>query len=232
MVFGAIAFSATAAQAEVGAQWLLAEKAPGTNLVKFLEASVGLEAETTLVLHTKIAGTAVLFLCTQAEAVNVVLKANGSIGEGAKIRFSSCTTNLNGVTSKPCEPNNGGTEPGVIMTSAGHGLLILHKLANGAVDDLIKITPDAGTTYFAFQMGEECAIGEKVPVIGSVTLRDCENLSLTHLVKHLVEFSSTTALTELWVVSKTAEHVSTILGSAWAFLAGAHEGLKFSGDPA
>ncbi len=67
-------------------------------------------------------------------------------------------------------------------------------------------------------------------MIGSLTLKDCENLALTHLVEHLVE--QFTPLTELWTISKTTEHKATLLGSAWAFLTGEHEGLKWSGDPA
>jgi hypothetical protein len=60
-------------------------------------------------------------------------------------------------------------------------------------------------------------------------VKDSENLSLVNLVKHLVEIGP---LTELWAISKTAEHVVTVLGSSWVFLTGAHEGLKFSADPA
>jgi hypothetical protein len=226
MVFGLMAFSASA---QASGQWLFAEKAPNSGLVAFLEATVGLEAETPGVLHSKIAGIAVLFECTTLQTVGATLKASGTIGTGAKIKFSGCITKLNGATSAPCQPKAGGTEAGVINTNAGHGLIELHELAGGVKDDVVKILPDVGETFATIEMSAECAIGTKVPVIGKATLKDCENLSLTHLVKHLVE---TGPLTELWVISKTAEHVSTILGSAWAFLTGAtHTGLKFSGDP-
>ena len=110
MVFGLMAF-ASAAQAEVGAKWLFAEKAPNSGLVPFLEATVGLEAETTGILHSEIAkGTKVLFECTTLQAVGATLKAEGKVGNGAKIKFSGCITKLNGVTSGPCKPKAGGTE--------------------------------------------------------------------------------------------------------------------------
>ena len=104
----------------------------------------------------------------------------------------------------------------------------MHELAGGVKDDLLSILPDEGETFATIEMGPECAIGQKVNVIGKATLKDCEGLALTHLVKHLVEVGP---LTELWVISKTPEHVATILGSVWAFLTGEHVGLKFSGDP-
>src|SRR3954469_22852589 len=101
MVLGLMAFSATAAQALP--EWLLAEKAPGTNLIKFLAASLGLEKETTPILHTKIAGSTVLYECSTIQAVNAKLLANGAVGEaegavkGSKVKFGGCITKLNGV---------------------------------------------------------------------------------------------------------------------------------------
>ena len=97
VVFGLMALGATAAQAEVGAKWLLA-KSDGT-LIPFLNATVGLEAETPGILHSKIAGIAVLFECQKLSTENATLTANGSIAEGGKIRFTECITKLNGVTS-------------------------------------------------------------------------------------------------------------------------------------
>lgn len=160
-----------------------------------------------------------------------MLKANGSIGEGAKIKLSGCTFDLNGITSPECEPKSGG-EAGVVRTNTVHGLIVLHKLASGVTDDLLQILPDAGETLVTFESSPTCPIGAKVPLIGKFTIKDCEGLSLTHLVKHLVEVGTSAELTQLWMVSKTAEHETVVLGGAWAFLTGAHEGLKISGDPA
>ncbi len=237
VLFGVMAFGATAAHAEKGAQWLFAEKGAGTKLVAFLEAKVGLEAEenVVLVLHTEILKLKVLFLCTAVKAVNAVLKANGSIGEGAKLLFSGCTTDLGGEPAPECTPKDKEDgEAGTIVTKPGHGLIELHELAGGVKDDIVRILPDnvggkPSEVFATLELGPECSIGTKVNVIGKATLKDCEGLFLEHLVKHLVE---TGPLTELWTISKTAEHVATILGSVWAFLEGEHEKLKWSGDPA
>lgn len=254
VVFGVMAFGAAAAHAEVGAQWLLAELFKDANgevlvkLIPFLPATVELKKETTGILHSKISGTEVLFECEEIKAINAKLLPNGSIGEkegavsGSKVRFSGCKTKLKGVESKPCEPNAGGTEPGVINTSSGHGLIVLHILKNEkgeeiGKDELVKILPDSGETFATIEMGKECSIGTKVPVIGEAFLKDCLKQFLEHKLEHLVEVDGTvkeggTGLTKLWVISKTTEHEATILGSAWAFLGGVHKGLHFSGDPA
>jgi hypothetical protein len=214
-----MAFSASVAEAETGARWLILDESGA--LLSNIEASINLEADTTEVLHAEIAKTKVLFECTAISAENAVLKPNGSIGNGAKIKFSGCITKLNGVTSPACVPKAGGTETGVIYTQPLHGLIVS--------DNLLRILPDSGETFVIKELGAECSIGSKVPVIGKLFFKDCENLSLTHLVKHLLEVDTSTAL---WVISKTAEHLTTILGSGWAFLSGAHQGLKFSVDPA
>jgi hypothetical protein len=230
-----MAFGAGAAQAETGAAWLLAEKEPNSGLIALLDAEVGLEKETTGILHSKILGIAVLFECEGIATVNAKLLPNGSIGEktgtvsGSKIKFSGCITKLNGATSAVCEPNAGGTEKGVINTTAGHGLIVLHETVAKVKTELTQILPDVGETFATIEMSKECAIGSKVPVIGKAFLEDCEGKFLTHLVKHLVQVGP---LTELWTISKTAEHVATILGSSWAKLLGTHAGFKFSGDPA
>jgi hypothetical protein len=224
VIFGLMSFSTSTAQAEVGAKWLFGEKS-------FLEAEVGAETELTLIIHFKII-VPVLIKCNVLSAKNARLKANGSIGNGAKLKFSGCVVELNGVVSSACEPKAGGTEKGVINTNAMHGLLVLHKLASGTTDNLIKITPDVGETFAVVEMGEECSIGEIIPIIGTAALKDCGGSLLTQLVKHLLEFGSKAELTELWAVSKTAEHALSILVSFWFFLTGEHTGLKFSGDPA
>jgi len=227
VVFGTMAFSATVAQAEVGSKWLFAQRPPQTELVPFLESSLGFEAETTIIKHTIISGVSVLFECKKMVAVNATLKANGSIGNGAKIKYSECITKLNGATSAACEPNAGGKEKGVINSQPLHALIVLHELAGGVKDDLIQVLPDSGSTLLVIEMGEECSIGEKVPIFGKLTFKDCESAFLTHLVKHLMEVGP---LTELWAINLT--HPVTVLGSWWVFLTGMHEGMKWSGDPA
>jgi hypothetical protein len=229
MVFGLMAFSPVA-HAEIGAKWLILDST-GTVLTN-LEASLGLEKESRLQIHAKIGPITILWGCQRVSGVNMTLKANGSIGAGAKIKFSECVTELNGSVTSACEPKAGGTESGVINTTASHGLVVLVVLTGGTKDDLVKWLPDTGETFAFVEMGPECPIGEKVPIIGKVAIKDCEGHFLTHLVKHLMQMGSKAEGTELWVISKTVEHETTISGSFWAFLTGAHTGLLWGADPA
>jgi hypothetical protein len=229
-------FGATAAQGTVGAKWLVLK----TNGALMSESevnegtiSVALEAETTGILHTKIAGVTVLFECTKIGFEKAFLLANGSIGEskgfvkGSKVQFSGCITKLNGVTSKACQPTAKFFESGVIRTNTGHALLVLHELVSGVRDDFVQFLPDTGETFATIEMSEECSIGEKVPIIGKLLIKDAFS-ALTHLTHHLIEVGP---LTELWSISKTPEHIATVLGSAFASLGGAGFTLSWAGDP-
>jgi hypothetical protein len=243
MVFALMAFGATSAQAEVGANWLIlnakGEKKTGAEL----HAVVGLRKDTDYTLHTETLKIKVLFLCEKIEAINARLQEQGIIGNtvvtnasglkegrGSQVRFFECKTILNGVESKECIPTDPVGGPGTIFTKLGHGLLRLHE-----GNDITKILPDVGTEFAAIKTGpaekNECPIGTNVPVTGSLALKDCENLALTHLKEHLVE--PFTPLTLLFAFgSETKEHEATLLGSAWAFLGEEHKGLLWSGDPA
>lgn len=231
VMLGAIAFSASAAQAEVGAQWLFAEKGAGTNLVPFLEAALGFEADNTPYnLHTTIFGKALLVECKAISIENATLKANGSIGAGAKIKFGACIIKLNGVTKPECEPRAGkAEEKGVIRTNGLHALLQLHELAAGLQDSTIVFSPDSGKVWAVIEMGSECPLGSEIQIFGVLKAKDCENRLSTHLVKHLLEPGPGEGL---WIIKNDAEHQITALVSWWVFLTGAHEGLKWSGLPA
>jgi hypothetical protein len=192
-----------------------------------LHASVGVEAESVHVLHTEILKIKVLFLCSTVKLINAKLLANGSVGEaegavkGSKLLYSGCTTDLNGVESSECKPKDAVDGAGTIVTKAGHALAILGT----AGEDLVRLLPDEGETFATIEFPAACPLGTKIPVLGKVVFKDCENLALTHLVKHLSEVGPGA---ELWVISKTAEHTTIILGSTWIFLTGEHLGLKFS----
>jgi hypothetical protein len=129
------------------------------------------------------------------------------------------------VAAPECTPSDPTDGAGFIITKQLHALLVLGI----AGEDLIKVIPDVGKTFLTLVFPASCPIGTSAPVIGELFFKDCENLMLTHLVKHLLE---TGPGTKLFTISETAEHVSTLLGSAWAFLAGEHIGLQWSGDPA
>jgi hypothetical protein len=231
VVFGLMAFS-TSAQATTGAKWLILTSGGVLKEGSTLHASINLEADTpTLVLHSEILKIKVLFLCTALRAVEAKLLANGSIGKeegvvsGSKVLFSNCTTDLNGVQNSECTPTDPTDGAGFIVTKPGHALLVLGTSG----EDLTEIIPDTPKTFATIVLPAGCPIGTSVPVIGTLRLKDCENLALTHLVKHLVEEGPGT---KLFTISETAEHAATLLGSAWAFLTGEHLNLKWSGDPA
>jgi hypothetical protein len=227
-IFSLMAFSATVAHGETGAKWLLAK--PLVGLILFLDASVGAEIDAVMVLHVlRAPGVEVLFLCTALQAAGAKLKANGSVGEGFKITFSGCSTDVNGAPNSPCVPTDKIAGKGKIVTNSLHGLIVLHELADGVKDDLFSIAPDTGETLALIEMPVECILGTKAPVFGKVVLEDGGGLALTHLIKHLVKAGP---LTELWAFSTAPSQKASLKGSAWAFLAGEHAGLQFSGDPA
>jgi len=192
-----------------------------------LAVSKSLEAalDETGVLHTKIGGNAVLFECTSARLVGVSLELVGAV-KGGDIKFEGCITKVNGVTNKACEPNDSGTNPGVILTNPIDGLIVLHELADKTLADivllesLVKETVGGVTeqVFARMKMGSECPIGTNIPIIGPhITLIDITNgvadgkEILKELLTHLVEVGP---LTEIWALSLTEEHKATILGKA------------------
>jgi hypothetical protein len=209
LVFALMGLASSGAQA---AATLVLE---GSTVVE--KGEVVLTTDVPGVLHSKISGSSVLFECPTISAVNANVLAGGTIGKetkegkpvGASVKFSGCKTKLNGAEAAACEPNAGGTQPGVIVTSSGHAALVL----NASKEELTQVLPDSGETFANIEMSKLCAIGTKVPVIGKLFLKDCENAFLIHQLKHLVEEGPGT---ELWTISKTEEHKATLLGSAWA----------------
>jgi hypothetical protein len=203
LVFALMGVAASGTQA---ATWLVLE---GGGVTEGVGGEVVLEKDTTLILHTKISGIAVLYTCTTIKAINVKLAAAGTIAKGGKIDFGGCITKLNEAESKVCEPTNAGTEKGLIVTKFVHSALVL----NAEKEELLETAPDEGETLATIEMSKECAIGTKVPLIGALLLKDCEKAFLIHKEFHLFEASPGTVL---FVISKTEEHKATLLGSWFA----------------
>jgi len=202
---------------------------------KSLEAAL----DETGILHFTFAGNAVLYECNKVELVGVSLETGGAV-KGGNIKFSECITKINGFTNPACEPNDSGTNPGVILTSPFDGLLDLHELAGGAKDDITLFTSLVEEViggvkqpvWARLKMGTECPIATNFPIVGpQITLRDVTNgvsngsELLKELSTHLVEVGP---LTELWWASKTDEHKAIILGRAKVMLR-SHE--PWSGNP-
>jgi hypothetical protein len=231
VVFGVMAFGATAAQAEVGANWLILTKAGVLKTGAELNALIEGETDKTGILLTTILKIKTEITCPTFKVEKAKLIKEGTISEGSVI-FSECTIKLNGVANANCVPHTTGRGAGIVATEPFTGLIKLHLLKPSEVkDETVLIAPVNTEKRFAtLIMSEACPIGEKVPIAGELSIKDCEGKFLEHLVKHLTE--EFVPLTELWTISNTAEHKTTLDGSAWMFLGGEHAGLKFAGDPA
>jgi hypothetical protein len=233
VVFGLMAFS-TSAQATVGAHWWILDGSGNKIDAANLEAEVGLTKDSAVItLHAELSsGTKFLVLCTNLVAENIKLKANGSIGTGGKVKFTGCTVDLNGAAAPACTPTDAVGGAGTVVTKPGHGLIVLNT--GGTASEVVLLLPDSGETFATLELGATCAVGSKVNVIGPhFVIRDCEGLFKSHIAKHLIEEEASGSVkTELWVISKTTEHIAKILGSAYAFLTGNHTGLLFGGEAA
>lgn len=214
---GLLAVVAAFTYAEVGSSWSVNGSKVTSTLLPTIQVH---ELGSGVTLLSKVLGQQLAVSCSAAEVMNAKLETEGTISSGSKLKFSGCTTKIGGTTSKACEPHIG-AEKGVIVSSGMKGSLVLQEKVA-----VTRFEPTAGTTLATLEMSEECSLGEKLPVIGAITLRDAELAN--EAVKHVfVEGPST----ELWVISKTAEHAATIDGSVTLALTGAHLGLKWSGTP-
>jgi hypothetical protein len=228
LAFSLMAIWAGAAQAEsTGGSWAYIGSGTVEELKTFegslAEPEIGVEIDTTLILHAEaLEGTKVLYECKKVSAPEGKLKGNG-VGLG-RLVFAECVTFLNGSLSAPCKPKGG-----IITTNQIKAQMLLHKLAGGTIDKILMAegeTEAGGAANFASIASEgACALGTKVSVGGKIAL-ELSNPT-THEVKHL--FKEFAPLTAMWIISNTAEHKASLLGSGWAFLSGAHVGLKWAG---
>lgn len=205
------------ASADPPGDWLVAKAKITASLLPLLAMKVEGSDETLL---SKIVGIKVEKLCTAVELIEARLEVEGRISSGAKVRLSGCQIKLNGSLSKPCEPHSG-AEKGVIVSKPLKGVLALHEGAG-----IVQLQPASGTTFMTFETGEECAIGESIPVGGTLVFKDAA--LTTEATEHLIVEGP---LNNLWFVSNTPEHKVTFDGSALVTLAGEHTGQQWSGLP-
>jgi hypothetical protein len=224
IVFSVMAFSATAAQAEVGSKWLVLKTVNGAleteaEIETNKERLVGEIENKTVSILTKVLGLKIEILCTAGELIDALLGVTGSVKNGAKIKFTGCVVreaNAGLALLPGCKPHSLGAAVGTIETDPLHALIGLHELAGGVKHDVIVVLPDVGTELIHLLLEEECVIGELISIFGKLTLWDCQEEgkgALKHLVTHL--FTEFKPLTKLFVISDTAEHLETSLdGSA------------------
>jgi len=230
LVLGLMAVAASSAQAEVGSNW----RVNGSNIttlepelkIKEIEELKTAPVGKHLVLLTKILGLLTHILCSAASLFGPTgtgapkLQKEGKVSEG-KVSFSGCATFLSGSTtaSAPCLPKTAGVND-TIETNVAKGLL---ALVGGEGET--KITSVSGGPLAVVESSEECAVGLKINIAGTLILKDCQKAIGTELVDHLVEMDNVNS------TLTASGQVATIDGSILVALKGAHEGLKWSGIP-
>jgi hypothetical protein len=221
LVASVMAISTSSAQA--AGSWLVGTtQITGTGFSVNLLAAVGGEIEgTSGTLLTHLLNLRVAVTCTTLFSMtNMVLQGEGKLFEGAKVTFTGCTVTQGDIT---CLVKSPGAALGTIETNELKGELVLHT--GGVV--LVKIEPKSATAGFVtlhFE-GEECLLPLLNKISGVLFLKDCENKAETFAVKHLIEQGPLTSLT---VGADTAEHLETSIdGSAWVSLGGAHTGQEW-----
>jgi hypothetical protein len=166
-----MAFSAGAAQAEAGAQWLILTSGGLTKTGQELSAGVLSTLENNdASLLTKIVGIKTRFLCTAGTLVGVKLESEGRITNGGKANFTGCVTYLNEELAPECTPKSPGAALETIETNATKGEIVLHEPSAGVREGVNKIEPKEGDTFVTLEAGVGCPIGNKIPLIGKFFL--------------------------------------------------------------
>jgi hypothetical protein len=230
LMLGLMTFVTNSAHAEAGSKWTLLNEALTvlSEVTTTLLPEVTAEIDVTPILLAELSKKAIALSCTSVAIEGAKLKTSGTLGEG-KATFTGCTFAIGGVVQPSCKPHSAGDPEGTIKSNPAHGLLRLHS---GTLTVLVLPTTGINGTFAMIVLGKEgvlneCAVGEKITVNGELSIQDCLKEFTQHKVKHLInEFA---ALTDLWILNKTAEHKATIDGSAWAFLIGEHKGMLFAG---
>lgn len=189
-------FSVGSAQ---GASWMV----KGKDLVEGQLPSLTVRGHGTLLFSA--AGVHVKILCTGYGMIGAHLIWGVIPYLLGSLRGTGCTITLNGALAKSCEPHTG-AEKGVIVTNELEGPL---TLVSG--QGVTVLGPKKGETVITIETGEECAIGEKIPIIGKLAFKDSGGKSglETEAKVHTVEEGPGT---ELWAFTKTEEHKTKFEG--------------------
>jgi hypothetical protein len=217
LVLGLVVLGTSASQAEKGANWMVNGKNVSASLLPTVQIN-GIVNKTISLIATTGGGTKVEILCTAAEFLGAKLESEGSISPGNTTRFTGCLTKLNGTLSPSCEPSTEG-KAGVVVSKPLKGLLILHE-----GEPLIEFKPVTGETFVVLSLGEECTIGEELPVTGTSTVKDKNGKFTTEAVSHTVSQGAGSKLT-------FCGGPATVVGEAILGLAGEHAGLTWSALP-
>ncbi len=169
------------------------------------------ENKTLAFLWTTKNGVAITHLCLTAAVIGMKMLPSGSTTEG-KLRFTGCVTLLNGTLSPACYPRGHLGEKGVFETN---------KITATAVAGGIKYQPVEGENFAALELGEECAIGESLPVTGALFLKESAGTFEKEQVTHLFDQGSSS----IAVLGMPLTLDATLVIE----LSGEHMGLKWAG---
>jgi hypothetical protein len=207
--------------------WIVLDS--GGTALESLKAELGTEVDSKdLTLLTHISGLTVAITCTGSKLIGINLEAEGKLTEGGRARFEGCEAYGKGSLEEAlkCKISSAGTGTGIVETGQLKGELLLHELAGGGTELLTKVEPKEGTTL-AVLLTEGCVLPEANSLHGKLFVKNSESKGEAHAIKHLVEQGP---LTSLWVGEDSKEHLETSIdGSMWVVLSGAHKGLSWAG---
>ena len=238
VVFGMMAISASSAQGALS--WLILNAAgttatevkfdepePGKKVVNLLAGLEGENDSSHYTLSSHALSTTLNITCTNFELIGISLEPEGKLNTGGSVKFTGCEAYKTAPLTEAydCMVHSAGQAKGTVITEALKGELVLHTLAGGGTEVLAKIEPAVAASGFLKLEFELCAFPTS-KLSGILYLKDCLKKALTHEVKHLFEQGP---LTSLVYGSDTEEHLLTsLVGSGWLKLSGAHTGLKWA----
>lgn len=209
LALGVMLLTAGVAHAENGARWLILNAKSELIDAANLHANVAGVMEKGAMMTTKLLGVTVKVPCELGFTRKSVLLGKGTLSESTA-EFTKCETYVNGTFVKACTPHSKGKAAGVVETNPFSGLIVLHfNKATGINEEVVSIKPVSGSTFVTMEMGAECVLGATITVNGVLFIEESKVGLSTLEAIHLFEESST--LTELWVQSKTSEHLETSL---------------------
>src|SRR5262249_37266927 len=133
---------------------------PSDEITAALPVAVTGKATSTLVLTSKVAAKKFEITCSGLTLNKATLEAAGK--SSGKASFSGCQVKLEGKVSAACEPRVG-AEKGAMATEALKGQLVLSES-----ETLEQVSPVTGKVLAVALTGEECALGEVIPVLGTL----------------------------------------------------------------
>jgi hypothetical protein len=172
--------------AETGATWRVNKADVGALAPQLVIKEI--EKETASLLLKTAGGTEVEILCKEVKLdEGGALTPSGAVSL-ERIQFTGCVVLLNKVLTPKCEAHTPGKANGSTLTEKITGLIVLDKVG-AETFELVKLTPDVGTTVANLELGEACAIGESTNVTGELFIKDCKgNTSFTtEATTHLIE---------------------------------------------